>query len=192
MMGAAHDPRLDLYVKGSGLGTADDPFIPEMTGIASGIAGAVSIADGNNVAQGTRTDTPSVAVEDATARTGISLWKGIKNYLRTLVTSLLPASLGQKTMAASLAVVVASDQSAVPTQLPTAAALADGAANPTTPTVGAAGLHWNGATFDRQRNNHEQTALASAARTGSANSGDLSNPNARGVKVVIDVTAKTS
>jgi hypothetical protein len=35
------------------------------------------------------------------------------------------------------------------TELPTAAALADGAANPTTPTVGAANLGYNGTTWDR-------------------------------------------
>jgi len=35
------------------------------------------------------------------------------------------------------------------TELPTAAALADAAANPTTPTVGAANLGFNGATWDR-------------------------------------------
>lgn len=37
----------------------------------------------------------------------------------------------------------------VDTELPAAAALADGAANPTTPTIGAAGLVYNGATWDR-------------------------------------------
>lgn len=37
----------------------------------------------------------------------------------------------------------------VDTELPSAAALADGVANPTTPTVGAAGLVYNGSTWDR-------------------------------------------
>lgn len=37
----------------------------------------------------------------------------------------------------------------VDTELPAAAALADGAANPTTPTIGAAGLIYNGTTWDR-------------------------------------------
>lgn len=189
-MGATNDPHLGVYVKGSGTGTFADPFIPEVTGIADGIAGSVSIADGNDATLGAKADAPSTAVEDATARTGISLWKGIKNYLRTLVTSLLPASLGQKAMAASLAVTVASDQSAVPTQLPTAAALADGAAaTPTTPTVGAVALLMNGATLDRQRNNHELTAFASAERDASANSADLVNHNARFARITIDITA---
>jgi hypothetical protein len=39
----------------------------------------------------------------------------------------------------------------VDTELPAAAALADGAGNPTTPTVGAAALVYNGATWDRAR-----------------------------------------
>jgi hypothetical protein len=50
-------------------------------------------------------------------------------------------------------VVVASDQSAmaVDTELPAAAALADGMANPTTPVVGAGRLAWNGSGWDRMR-----------------------------------------
>ena len=39
----------------------------------------------------------------------------------------------------------------VDSELPAAAALADGAANPTTPMVGAAGLTYNGTTWDRRR-----------------------------------------
>lgn len=39
----------------------------------------------------------------------------------------------------------------VDSELPAAAALADGAANPTTPTVGAASLTWNGTTWDRRK-----------------------------------------
>lgn len=39
----------------------------------------------------------------------------------------------------------------VDSELPAAAALADGASNPTTPTVGAAGLTWNGTTWDRAK-----------------------------------------
>lgn len=38
-------------------------------------------------------------------------------------------------------------------------------------------------------NNREVAALASAARTASVNSADLVNDNARGVRIVIDVTA---
>lgn len=53
---------------------------------------------------------------------------------------------------AAMRVTIASDSTGtVDTELPAAAALADGAANPTTPTVGAAALVYNGATFDRLR-----------------------------------------
>jgi hypothetical protein len=51
------------------------------------------------------------------------------------------------------------------------------------------GVLYNGSTGDRWRNNQEVTALASAARTASINSADLTNFNARGVAVVIDNTA---
>jgi hypothetical protein len=43
--------------------------------------------------------------------------------------------------------------------------------------------------WSRYRNNHEVTVLASAARTASVNSSDLTNFNARGVVVVVDITA---
>ena len=48
-----------------------------------------------------------------------------------------------------------------------------------------------GATYDRARNNHEATVLASAARTTATNSSDLTNYNAAGANVCIDVTAIT-
>lgn len=114
----------------------------------------------------------------------------------------------------------------IDTELPAAAALADGMANPTTPLIGSAllafngstwhrvylalapgnsdgvagnvsngldvraGMHaFNGATWDRQRNNHELTLLASAARTATVSSVDQTNYNCRGVVIFIDVTA---
>ena len=60
---------------------------------------------------------------------------------------------GQQTMAGSISVAIASDQSTLPveTELPAAAALADGAANPTTPMVGANAMLFNGSTWDRMR-----------------------------------------
>jgi hypothetical protein len=53
---------------------------------ASGGGGASTIADGADIALGTTTDTPasSTVAETATARTGISLLKGIKNVLLLL------------------------------------------------------------------------------------------------------------
>ena len=68
-----------------------------------------------------------------------------------------------------------------------------------TPTVlfGLGGLkvhtyQYNNATWERPRSNHEVSVLASAARTASVNSADLTNYNARGVVVVVDVTAVTA
>lgn len=51
-----------------------------------------------------------------------------------------------------------------------------------------AGAIFNGGTWDRQRGNVNATALASAARTASADSGDIVNYNGRGIQVVVDVT----
>lgn len=46
--------------------------------------------------------------------------------------------------------------------------------------------------FDRQRNNHEVTVLASASRAVDTNSADQTNYNARGVIVDFDLTVKNS
>lgn len=51
---------------------------------------------------------------------------------------------------------------------------------------------YNGATFDRQRNNTEVTVLASTARTLATTSADLVNYNARGLHLIINVSAYTS
>ena len=48
---------------------------------------------------------------------------------------------------------------------------------------------FNGTTWDRARNNMDITALASAARTTTTNSGDLTNYDGRGLHVVVDVTS---
>lgn len=47
---------------------------------------------------------------------------------------------------------------------------------------------YNGATFDRWRNNVELTLLASAVRAADNNSGDIVNYNHRGLIVVVDMT----
>lgn len=61
-------------------------------------------------------------------------------------------NLGQATAANSLPVVLASDiNSTVDTELPAAAALADGASNPTAPFVADAMSAYNGTTWDRVR-----------------------------------------
>ena len=51
-----------------------------------------------------------------------------------------------------------------------------------------ANVLFNGASSDLERGNTEVTVLASAARTATTNSADLTNHNARGVLVFLDVT----
>lgn len=68
----------------------------------------------------------------------------------------------------------------VDSELPAAAALADGASNPTTPTVGAAGLTWNGATWDRVK----------SAATGQDSTG--TGIQAVGIQAQLDDTSTTT
>lgn len=51
---------------------------------------------------------------------------------------------------------------------------------------------FNGNSFDRERNNTNETLLASAARTAAVNSADFVNYNARGIHVITDISALTA
>lgn len=71
-----------------------------------------------------------------------------------------------------------------------AAALADSTSNPTTPLVGVCPLVWDpgASSWSRQQGNSESLAFSSAARTTGATV-NISNVNARGIAVYINVTA---
>ena len=72
--------------------------------------------------------------------------------------------------------------------LPSAAPMEDGSPNPTTAPFDARGMAFNGSTWDRVYNNTQGTLLASAARTATAFSPTMTNVNARGVKVSLQIT----
>lgn len=74
-------------------------------------------------------------------------------------------------------------------QISTAAALADAFANPTVGHNGADLFLFNGSTWDRQRNNANQTVEASAARTASVAGAMATNFNSSGAVITINVTA---
>lgn len=78
---------------------------------------------------------------------------------------------------------------------PVQAVLAHGTANPTLTKIQTFPTRFNGTTWDLQTANQNLTLLASAARTNAGAphaSADQTNHNARGVHVVIDVTAIVS
>jgi hypothetical protein len=78
----------------------------------------------------------------------------------------------------------------VDAKFPTAAAAADGYANPTITHEGADGMLYNGSTWDRARNNFVTIADASAARTSTVAGGTtVTNFNAKGAVITINVTA---
>lgn len=79
---------------------------------------------------------------------------------------------------------------AVDTELPAAAALADGASNPTTPTIGAGNLTYNGTTWDRQQGNVDFVVLASqVGSVATRTSADFTNYNDRGVMVHVNIAS---
>jgi len=97
--------------------------------------------------------------------------------------SFLPVSLNQNSNNAG---------NTVDTELPAAATLADGASNPGAPMIAADAMTFNGATWDRHRGNVDATILASAARTTTQTGSDITNYNARGIKVVLDTTVAST
>lgn len=72
--------------------------------------------------------------------------------------------------------------------LPVPVALSDGITNPTSAIEAGAMLHFNGTTWDRQRGNTNVILLASASRTTTQTSADITNYNHAGIHVVLDMT----
>ena len=72
-------------------------------------------------------------------------------------------------------------------ELPAAAALAEGVANPTVPMVGAAGMIFNDTTWDRDYGNWDTVPYASAMRT-VGTWVDMTNYNAKGAYLTLNVT----
>lgn len=76
------------------------------------------------------------------------------------------------------------------TEFAAAAALADGAANPTTASGGALTSEFNGTTWDRMRGNTSVSVEASSAKTATGNSASaLTNHSASGAVLFINVSA---
>lgn len=77
------------------------------------------------------------------------------------------------------------------TTLPAAAALADGATNPTAPAVYAEGGLFNGTTWDRERGNWNTTTGDTGAKIATGNGATQTNFNAAGAVIVINMGAVT-
>lgn len=89
----------------------------------------------------------------------------------------------------TLAINASGQAPVIDTKFPNAAAAADGYANPTITHEGADGMLYNGLTWDRARNNFVTTADSSAARTSTVAGATVTNFNAKGAVITINVTA---
>jgi len=79
----------------------------------------------------------------------------------------------------------------VDTELPAAAALADAAANATTPTIGGASMLFNGVTWDRARGNANNNTGDTGAKVATGNGATQTNYNARGAIITLVLGAVT-
>jgi len=77
------------------------------------------------------------------------------------------------------------------TGYPTAAASADALANPTVTKIDATALNFNGASWDRQRNNANITGGDTGAKTATFNGATQTNFNARGAYITVAIGAVT-
>jgi hypothetical protein len=84
---------------------------------------------------------------------------------------------------------LAGGSNTVDTELPAAAAIADGFANPTAPSVMADNMMYNNASWDRVRNNYVLNLDTSVARTASGSGTTGTNHNFRGASIFVNVTA---
>lgn len=111
---------------------------------------------------------------------GVWTTQVLARYLRLRMTTATTAGTTTLNVQGSQTVVGVYNSTTVDTELPTAAALADGAANATTPTVGAASLVFNGATWDRLRGNWNSTTGDTGAKVATGNGATQTNHNSRG------------
>jgi hypothetical protein len=106
-------------------------------------------------------------------------------------TSIVVAGFQQDLTAPVTTQPVSGTVTATVTGYPTAAASADALANPTVTQVGAAGLNFNGATWDRVRNNAIITMGDTGAKTATFNGATQTNFNAAGAMITVAVGAVT-
>ena len=100
-----------VYASGSGGGGGGGAVTMASGAVASGAYVAGSLADGAIATLGTEAD--AAASSDTATASAMSYFKRFCARLTSLI-ALLPVSLGQKNMAGSLSIAIASDQGAVP------------------------------------------------------------------------------
>lgn len=157
------------FWKATGAGTDADPLVPSVNiaGTAGGTAGDVAhneVDSGNPVKVGGKASSSAPTAVATGDR--VDQWFGVHGHVIIGISSSAP---GDGASAGGIL-----DQ------------------NGSTRVPPAMMYGTNTSTADRWHTNYEQTALASAARTASVNSSDLTNYNAKGVTVVIDVTAASA
>jgi hypothetical protein len=143
---------------------------------------------------------------DATLTGGTQVAQAVGNVAHDAVDSGSPVKVGGKASISTPAVVAAGDRvdawfaphGALTVACLSGGSQGDNTGNTSTFTTGTGGvLHlaqiapslYNNSGWDRFRNNHEVTVLASAARTANINSGDQTNYNARTLYLTWDITA---
>ncbi len=194
--------------------TATGDEVTEDTGNTVKVSGTfwqttqpVSEANSSNVSLGTTTDAPADAVQDGTARTGITLFKTISNYLKTVAawafgfdsTNVLKASTYGKGTAAgdtpltfqsaaspNLRVGIYSGADQAATSSPNADGRSASSVHLLTQNYG---YLYNGTTWDRIQGNREATVLANAARTATTASADQTLYNSRSVVLIVNIAS---
>jgi len=162
--------------------------IPAATDVALVVRPVGQLADNTAFTDGTTAVLPVGFIFDEAA--GAALTENDVAAGRITANRAMVMSIEDSTTRGRRALVNASGSLLVDVEeLPAPAALTDALGNPTTTLVGAVALQYNGATFERTTGPLEVTILSSAARTTTQTGSDQTNRNARGIAVVLDMTA---
>lgn len=134
---------------------SDQAALPLPTGAASSAnqtngTQQAKITDGTNVATVKAASTAAVAADKAVV-VAVSPNNTIPVSLASAPTTAVTGTFWQATQPVSLTSTTVTGTVTVDSELPAAAALADGASNPTVPGVGGFGMVYNGSTWERLR-----------------------------------------
>jgi hypothetical protein len=155
--------------------------------IMSGTVGTTGVVTAAWSNDGTFTDQVTATLLSETGASSTT-FTGASAQLRTTPVRARYVACFQTDLSAAVATQPISGT--VDTELPAAAALADAAANPTTPMAGAAGLLFNSTTWDRARGmSTNLTTGDTGAKTATGNGATLTNVGNKGVQVLLNLGA---
>ena len=152
------------------------------------IDGTTWVTIGGNVFFNVNTGAISATIASA----AVGIWQLECSNFRAIRITALAAVTGSANItitASASSSIVAIDNTTInaDTEMPAAAAAADAAGNPTAPFILGAAMRFNGASWDRMRNNINTSTGDTGAKTATGNGATQTNYNASGAIIVFNI-----